>query len=51
LALAWADRELLLMPRLEGDLGEALLHGGTDCFGVFDHGTVLVVSCSPPGSF
>ena len=46
-----ADRELPLLVGGAGDLGEALPDGGTDFFGVFDHGTVLVGSCSPPGSF
>jgi hypothetical protein len=41
-----ADRELLLLVGRAGDLGEALLDGGTDCCGVSRHGTVLVGSCS-----
>jgi uncharacterized membrane protein YphA (DoxX/SURF4 family) len=40
---------LLLVGRA-GDLGEALLHGGTDFCGFFGHGAVLIRSCSP-GSF
>jgi hypothetical protein len=32
LGAAWADRELHLLTGRAGDLGEALLHGGTDFF-------------------
>jgi hypothetical protein len=46
-----ADRELLLLIGRVGNVGEALLHGGTDFIGVLGHGTVLVGSFSPPVSF
>jgi hypothetical protein len=45
-----ANRELPLLFRRAGDLGEALLDGGTDFCGFFGHRAVLIRSSSP-GSF